>query len=201
MWLCVFVSPSTHVLTEDVVYREVTADHRLLSRRLLMKTNRLPRWAERLFPAGMSRSVYIIEDSIVDPVNKSLTTYTWNLNHTTLMVRLCVVVVFSCRLLVELFQRDSNQHAASFLCYAFFLMGFNHHCLCDLVWWREIKIFTWLCLFFCWSCCESRYVLFVFCFFYMWNCVGLLSKLSSCCHDIRKVMWSDITSLLWLQVL
>lgn len=39
MWLCVFVSPSTHVLTEDVVYREVTADHRLLSRRLLMKTD------------------------------------------------------------------------------------------------------------------------------------------------------------------
>lgn len=76
---------STHVLTEDVVYREVTADQRLLSRRLLMKTNRLPRWAERLFPSGMSRSVYIIEDSIVDPVNRSLTTYTWNLNHTTLM--------------------------------------------------------------------------------------------------------------------
>uniref|UniRef100_A0A8C7YCI2 PRELI domain containing 1 n=1 Tax=Oryzias sinensis TaxID=183150 RepID=A0A8C7YCI2_9TELE len=76
---------STHVLTEDVVYRELTADHRLLSRRLLMKTNRLPRWAERLFPAGMSRSVYIVEDSIVDPVERSLTTYTWNLNHTTLM--------------------------------------------------------------------------------------------------------------------
>ncbi|XP_059197128.1 PRELI domain-containing protein 1, mitochondrial-like [Centropristis striata] len=76
---------STHVLTEDVVYREVTADHRLLSRRLLMKTNRLPRWAERVFPSGMSRSVYIIEDSIVDPVKRSLTTYTWNLNHTTLM--------------------------------------------------------------------------------------------------------------------
>uniref|UniRef100_A0AAQ5YMJ1 PRELI/MSF1 domain-containing protein n=1 Tax=Amphiprion ocellaris TaxID=80972 RepID=A0AAQ5YMJ1_AMPOC len=78
---------STHVLTEDVVYREVTADNRLFSRRLLMKTNRLPRWAERFFPGGMSRSVYIIEDSIVDPVNRSLTTYTWNLNHTTLMVR------------------------------------------------------------------------------------------------------------------
>ncbi|XP_068607111.1 PRELI domain-containing protein 1, mitochondrial-like [Brachionichthys hirsutus] len=76
---------STHVLTEDVVYREVTADHRLLSRRLLTKTNRLPRWAERLFPSGMSRSVYIVEDSVVDPGNRSLTTYTWNLNHTTLM--------------------------------------------------------------------------------------------------------------------
>ncbi|XP_034043705.1 PRELI domain-containing protein 1, mitochondrial-like isoform X1 [Thalassophryne amazonica] len=76
---------STHVLTEDVVYREVTADQKLLSRRLLTKTNRLPRWAERFFPAGISRCVYIIEDSIVDPVNRSLTTYTWNLNHTTLM--------------------------------------------------------------------------------------------------------------------
>ncbi|XP_076004225.1 PRELI domain-containing protein 1, mitochondrial-like [Genypterus blacodes] len=76
---------STHVLTEDVVYREVTADHRLLSRRILTKTNRLPRWAERFFPSGIARSVYIIEDSIVDPVSRSLTTYTWNLNHTTLM--------------------------------------------------------------------------------------------------------------------
>ncbi|XP_037119338.1 PRELI domain-containing protein 1, mitochondrial-like isoform X1 [Syngnathus acus] len=76
---------STHVLTEDVVHREVTTDHRLLSRRLLTKTNRLPRWAERFFPTGMSRSVYIVEDSIVDPVSRSLTTYTWNLNHTTLM--------------------------------------------------------------------------------------------------------------------
>lgn len=86
-YICLFVSTSTHVLTEDVVYREVTADHRLLSRRLLMKTNRLPRWAECFFPSGMSRSVFIIEDSIVDPVNRTLTTYTWNLNHTTLMVR------------------------------------------------------------------------------------------------------------------
>ncbi|XP_036407863.1 PRELI domain containing 1b [Megalops cyprinoides] len=76
---------STHVLTEDVVFREVTADHRLFSRRLLTKTNRLPRWAERIFPANLSRSVYIVEDSIVDPTNRSMMTFTWNLNHTTLM--------------------------------------------------------------------------------------------------------------------
>ncbi|KAJ8000779.1 hypothetical protein DPEC_G00183870 [Dallia pectoralis] len=76
---------STHVLTEDVVYREVTADHRLLSRRLLTKTNRMPRWAEFLFPGNLSRSVYVVEDSIVDLVARSLTTYTWNLNHTALM--------------------------------------------------------------------------------------------------------------------
>ncbi|XP_064191221.1 PRELI domain-containing protein 1, mitochondrial-like isoform X2 [Anguilla rostrata] len=76
---------STHVLTEDVVYREVTADHRLLTRRLLTKTNRLPRWAERFFPANLARSVYVVEDSIVDPRNRSMTTFTWNLNHTRLM--------------------------------------------------------------------------------------------------------------------
>ncbi|XP_030207214.1 PRELI domain-containing protein 1, mitochondrial isoform X1 [Gadus morhua] len=76
---------STHVLTEDVVYREVTADHKLLSRRLLTKTNRLPRWAEKVFPTHLARSVYIVEDSIVDPLTRSLTTFTWNLNHTTLM--------------------------------------------------------------------------------------------------------------------
>lgn len=85
--MCVFPCISTHVLTEDVVFREVTADQRLLSRRLLTKTNRMPRWAEFLFPSNLSRSVYIVEDSVVDPVTKSLTTYTWNLNHTTLMVR------------------------------------------------------------------------------------------------------------------
>ncbi|KPP66025.1 PRELI domain-containing protein 1, mitochondrial-like [Scleropages formosus] len=77
---------SNHVLTEDVIFREVTADHRLLTRRLLTKTNRLPRWAERFFPSNLSRSVYIVEDSIVDPAQRNLTIFTWNLNHTTLMV-------------------------------------------------------------------------------------------------------------------
>ncbi|XP_062871481.1 PRELI domain containing 1b [Trichomycterus rosablanca] len=77
---------STHVLTEDVLYREVTPDNCLLSRRLFTKTNRLPRWAERIFPNNLSRSVYIIEDSIVDPSNRRLTTLTWNLNHSTLMM-------------------------------------------------------------------------------------------------------------------
>ncbi|XP_026056069.1 PRELI domain-containing protein 1, mitochondrial-like [Carassius auratus] len=85
---------STHVLTEDVVFREVTPDNQLLSRRLLTKTNRLPRWAERVFPGNLSRSVYIIEDSVVDLRNRSLTTLTWNVNHAKLMrvVERCVFV-------------------------------------------------------------------------------------------------------------
>ncbi|XP_053714496.1 PRELI domain-containing protein 1, mitochondrial-like isoform X2 [Synchiropus splendidus] len=76
---------STHVLTEDVLFREVTHDNHLVSRRLLTKTNRLPRWAERVFPAHMGRAVYVLEDSIVDPQSRTLTTKTWNLNHNKLM--------------------------------------------------------------------------------------------------------------------
>lgn len=83
---------STHVLTEDVIFREVTPDNLLLSRRLLTKTNRLPRWAERIFPGNLSRFVYILEDSVVDPSSSRLTTLTWNLNHSTFMtvVERCV---------------------------------------------------------------------------------------------------------------
>ncbi|XP_053575242.1 PRELI domain-containing protein 1, mitochondrial [Bombina bombina] len=74
-----------HVLSEDILYREVTSDHKLLTRKLLTKTNRLPRWAERFFPANVAHAVYILEDSIVDPINRTLTSFTWNINHTTMM--------------------------------------------------------------------------------------------------------------------
>ncbi|KAL8212192.1 UNVERIFIED_CONTAM: PRELI domain-containing protein 1, mitochondrial [Gekko kuhli] len=77
---------SKHVLTEDILYREVTEDQRLLSRRLLTKTNRMPRWAECFFPTNVAHSVYILEDSIVDPQNRTMTTFTWNINHARLMV-------------------------------------------------------------------------------------------------------------------
>ncbi|XP_041842253.1 PRELI domain-containing protein 1, mitochondrial-like isoform X1 [Melanotaenia boesemani] len=90
---------SAHVLTEDVLYREVTPSNRLLSRRLLTKTNRLPGWAERIFPTHKARAVYVLEDSIVDPNTNTLITKTWNLNHNTLMT-----VVERC-----LFQEDHSR--------------------------------------------------------------------------------------------
>uniref|UniRef100_A0ABM5FKX1 PRELI domain-containing protein 1, mitochondrial isoform X1 n=1 Tax=Pogona vitticeps TaxID=103695 RepID=A0ABM5FKX1_9SAUR len=77
---------SKHVLTEDILHREVTEDQKLLSRRLLTKTNRMPRWAEHFFPSNVAHSVYILEDSIVDPQNRTMTTVTWNINHARLMV-------------------------------------------------------------------------------------------------------------------
>lgn len=83
------------------MHREVTADHKLLSRRLLTKTNRMPRWAERFFPANVAHSVYILEDSIVDPKNRTMTTFTWNINHARLMVgargQMCSRVAGTCQ--------------------------------------------------------------------------------------------------------
>ncbi|CAG9861186.1 unnamed protein product [Phyllotreta striolata] len=72
---------SKHVLTEDTVVREVRAG-KLFSKRLLSKTNSIPKWAERFFHA---KSVNIIEESIVDPVNKILVTYTRNLGFVKVM--------------------------------------------------------------------------------------------------------------------
>ncbi|XP_035263442.1 PRELI domain containing 1a isoform X2 [Anguilla anguilla] len=76
---------SNHVLTEDIVFREVTPDNRLISRRLLTKTSRAPRWAEHYLPLHMARCAYIMEDSIVDPQARTMTTMTWNISHARLM--------------------------------------------------------------------------------------------------------------------
>lgn len=76
---------SKHVLTEDVIHREVTLD-RVISRRLLTKTSIVPRWAERLFPTNVAHSAFVVEDSVVDLKHKTLTTFTWNINHSRFMV-------------------------------------------------------------------------------------------------------------------
>lgn len=73
---------SSHVLTEDTISREVK-NGKLYSKRLLTKTNRLPKWGERFISKNV---VKIIEESIVDPEAKTLTTYTKNLGYTKVMV-------------------------------------------------------------------------------------------------------------------
>lgn len=72
---------SKHVLTEDTVKREVRAG-KLLSKRLISKTNPSPKWAERFIT---TKKVNIIEESIVDPINKVLITYTRNLGYAKVM--------------------------------------------------------------------------------------------------------------------
>ncbi|XP_004924086.1 protein preli-like [Bombyx mori] len=72
---------STHVLSEDTWSRQVR-DGCLYTKRLLTKTNRVPKWGERFFN---SKSVKIIEESVVDPEKKILVTYTRNLGYTKVM--------------------------------------------------------------------------------------------------------------------
>ncbi|XP_050685345.1 protein preli-like [Leptidea sinapis] len=72
---------SSHVLSEDTWCRYVK-DGCLYTKRLLTKTNRVPKWGERFFNA---KSVKIVEESIVDPKEKVLITYTRNLGYTKVM--------------------------------------------------------------------------------------------------------------------
>lgn len=74
-------------MSEDVIQRGVMADgKRLYSQRLLTKTNRMPKWGNVVFGAN-AHLVSVMEESIVDPMKKTLTTYTRNLGYTTFMVR------------------------------------------------------------------------------------------------------------------
>lgn len=72
---------STHVLSEDTVTREIR-NGKLHSKRLLTKTNHVPKWGERFFKA---KSVNIIEESVVDPKEKTLVTYTRNIGFNKIM--------------------------------------------------------------------------------------------------------------------
>lgn len=72
---------SNHVLSEDTVCREIRGN-KLFSKRLLTKTNRVPKWGERFIGA---RIVRIIEESIVDPKKRIMVTYTRNIGYTRVM--------------------------------------------------------------------------------------------------------------------
>lgn len=63
-----------HVLSEDVLSREVVGDT-IRTKRLLVKSSPMPKWGEVITSA---RSVAIIEDSVFDRVTRTLTTYTRN---------------------------------------------------------------------------------------------------------------------------
>lgn len=72
---------SSHVISEDTISREIR-NGKLYSKRLLTKTNRIPKWGERFITKN---PVKIIEESIVDPKAKVLVTYTRNLGYTKVM--------------------------------------------------------------------------------------------------------------------
>jgi len=80
----IFCCWSKHVLTEDVLERHVMTDGKLYSLKLLTKTNPLPRWAIPLYNGP--KFVTIVEESIVDPITQTFTTYTRNISLSHFMV-------------------------------------------------------------------------------------------------------------------
>ncbi|KAK2579544.1 hypothetical protein KPH14_010843 [Odynerus spinipes] len=72
---------SSHVLSEDTISREVK-DGKLYSKRLLTKTNGVPKWGEMFVKKN---SVKIVEESILDPEAKTLTTYSRNFTYNKAM--------------------------------------------------------------------------------------------------------------------
>jgi len=107
-WCC-----SGHVLTEDTSSQNVTTGH-LYTKRLLTKTNHLPRWGERFMPGP--RHVCIIEESVVDPKTQTLTTYTRNIGYTTIMVTTLAcsfVLIFRWN---RFLQHSNSPYSFTFLC-------------------------------------------------------------------------------------
>jgi hypothetical protein len=74
---------SKHVLSEDVVTRRLSGG-KLFTRRLMSKMNsiRPPKWAEWIVKGASN--VFITEESVVDPINKTFVTYTRNITLTKL---------------------------------------------------------------------------------------------------------------------
>jgi len=75
---------SSHVLSEDVVFREVWPGGLLYSRRFLTKTNKVPKWGERWL-SGFARRVPLVEESVVDSKSRTITTYTRNVGLSNFM--------------------------------------------------------------------------------------------------------------------
>lgn len=73
---------SKHVLSEDIIDRKINEGQQLVTRRLFLKTNSCPKWIERLM---RSKNVHILEESIVDPIQRTLTTITRNIGMTNLI--------------------------------------------------------------------------------------------------------------------
>jgi len=68
---------SQHVFSEDIISSKIDEKGHLRIKRLITKTNKLPSWGEHLFS---TRNVWLIEESIVDPKNHTMSIYTRNLN-------------------------------------------------------------------------------------------------------------------------
>jgi len=77
---------SQHVLSEDVVEREILDNGCLRSVRILQKTNPIPSWGKMmLFKTQAVKLVHIVEESIVNPVDQKMVVYSYNISYKKMM--------------------------------------------------------------------------------------------------------------------
>lgn len=74
---------STHVLTEDTISRKIE-NKKLHTCRLITKMNKVPKWGEHFFKGP--KFVCIVEESVLDPKTKTMTTYTRNVGYSKVML-------------------------------------------------------------------------------------------------------------------
>lgn len=67
---------SHHVFSEDLVEVGIDEQGRLRTKRVIVKTNKLPWWGKHLFSA---RRVALVEETVVDPRSSLMTVYTRNI--------------------------------------------------------------------------------------------------------------------------
>jgi len=67
---------SGHVFSEDLIECDVDSQGILRTKKMIIKTNKLPWWGKHLFSA---RKVAVIEETRVDPRQQIMTTYTRNI--------------------------------------------------------------------------------------------------------------------------
>jgi len=75
---------STHVLSEDVIKREILEDGSLKTIRLLTKTNPVPSWGKWVF-RNHKNVVILVEESIVSPKDEKMKVYTHNISYKNVM--------------------------------------------------------------------------------------------------------------------
>lgn len=73
-----------HVLSEDTISRYITREGSLVTKRLLVKKGTLPSYAKMIVGEVASRT-NIVEESIIDPISRTITTYTRNIGLTHIM--------------------------------------------------------------------------------------------------------------------
>ncbi|TIC05230.1 hypothetical protein E3Q16_02300 [Wallemia mellicola] len=72
-----------HIVSVDVLSREITPDKKLKSVRLILKRGQLPKW----LPKNLVEKAesWVLEESIIDPLNKRLNSKSYNVDHIKLM--------------------------------------------------------------------------------------------------------------------